>query len=334
MKHTTVFAALSLFATSAIAQPTLTASTSNPTIGETFYGHTIDTTGKQKGASGANVTWTITGATTALDTTAYVSCASTPYCDSFPGSNIVAYNNSDYVYATTNTSTFTMLGAYAEGQLVKFTDPLKQMTYPISYNTTSHDTGYAVINAGIAVVHMWMMNTVTADAWGTLTTPAGTYNNVMRLHTTTITKDSVDIMGFPQVNYNENETYTWYVAGFHNPLLSMTYDTSGTGTSHVTEVKYYTGTSTTAVNETPAPQISLQVYPTPATDNIDIKWDGIDDELVSITLTDMTGKTLVSVEYSNRNTVTLPVYKYSNGIYLLSVRGKNQSLTQKVVVRR
>jgi len=335
MKHLTVLAALSLLATTAaIAQPTFTASNSNPIAGETFYGHTIDTTGKQKGAAGANVTWTITGAATDHDTTSYLACSATPNCDSFAGSNLAGYNNSDYTYYTAGTNSLSMIGADAQGQIVHFTDALKVMSYPTTYNTTLADTGYAVVDAGIAIVHIWTINTAIADAWGTLTTPAGTFNNVLRLHNRSINKDSVNVMGFPQVNESATEIYTWYVPGFHNPLLSMTYDTSGTGVSHLTEVKYFTGSGTTAVNEAPAQQISLQVYPTPASDHIDLRWDGIGDDLVSITLTDMTGKTLVSAEYTNKNSITLPVHNYSNGMYLLNVRGKNQSLTQKVVISR
>lgn len=66
---------------------------------------------------------------------------------------------------------------------------------------------------------------VLADGFGTLTTPSGTYPNVLRLRTVRISGDS------SSTGYVENEQdtfYRWYAAGYADYLFTWErYDANG-----------------------------------------------------------------------------------------------------------
>lgn len=336
MKKTLLLIILYVFAIAkCIAQPTLTAANSNPTSGEIFYGHTIDTSGKNVGSSGAGVTWIIpTEPILTIDTTIYSNCISTPYCDSFPTSNLAALNNLDYTYSFAYTGGLSMIGMHTEGQLLYFTDPLKKIAYPFTFGSISHDTAFCTINT-FTTIYLSIYYSITADAWGTLITPSGTYSNTLRTHTTIITKDSLNLGGMPIINYLQNEEYNWYNPGVHHPLLTMSVDTIGSGSTYLSGVKYYTQhLSPTIVYD--KEQIKATLYPNPAQNMINVRWSGAGKETVEISITDLTGRLLkkeTSPNLKNEiNNIDLPCIDYKSGTYILYIRSGENLLVEKFTI--
>ncbi len=244
------------------AQITITAATNNPVVGDVLFFHTCDTTGITKGASGASVTWNYSALVqTSLDTSSYVTCASTPYCDSFPTSTIAATDNhGNYSYYIANTNAFSYLGYEYTGYSLHYSNPIDYGYYPLTYNSVHVDTGINPLGSS----SITYLDSFKCDGYGTLILPTGTYTNVLRVHETQYAVEG------PTPSYSwRSEYYLWYTPGIHGSVLYMGYDTTGSGTPHISYVGYISRT-TTAVPETGSAKSSIMLYPNPANELLHI----------------------------------------------------------------
>lgn len=324
--------------TTIFAQPTLTKATNNPVAGDVFYGYTVDTTGVNKGAAGANVTWALsTIVKNDSDTTSYYTCIATPYCDSFPGANIVMLNDSEYSYCVSGTNGIEVIGTYYDDLAIHMSNSSTLTRFPLSFGTTFNDTFSTEISMMGTDIYIKGYNTHTADAWGKLILPNGTFNNVLRVKTVSIMKDSVNFMGMPNVNVNQTETYNWYVSGFHSPLLTVNYDTTG-GTMHVIDAKYYKYTgSTTGVKDRVAQTGALTIFPNPASEQVTIRLSNT-GAAATITILDMTGQVVTSITEDQpkdgTHDVQVPIANLPNGIYMVHVQSEGATLSGRFSVVR
>lgn len=293
MKHfyilTTAIAAL--FVSESIAQ-TLTATGSNPVIGETFNYKT--TTGFVAGGSGSGQTWnfaTLSGTTT---TSAAVSVASTPNGSSYPMANIAFSNTgSTYSYQKTSSTALQNYGFNASGVVIAYSNPEDYMHYPFSLSNTFNDTWAATFTNGGYTFYRKGTSTVTADGTGTLITPTGTFTNVVRVHMVEIYSDSVNIFGTPQVTSYNNDEYLWYKDGIHYPLAS-TY-TFTTGTTSGNGGSYYVST-TVGIEENSALANSINLFPNPASESVRVKYTVENYTSVKISVINIIGQEVYSEE--------------------------------------
>lgn len=81
-------------------------------------------------------------------------------------------------------------------------------------------------------------------------------------------------------------------------------------------------------------EISLQVYPNPASDHLQIELSGLaEDQESNITLSEISGKTIMTTEISNGQ-LQLPVQHISDGLYLITIRQNgNIAALQRVMIR-
>jgi len=320
----------------AFAQPTLTKTANAPVAGDIFYGYSIDTAGVDSGAAGPSITWDMsTVVKIDSDTTFFLNCAATPYCDSFPGSNIVMRMDGDYTYGVSGTNGVEMTGAYSDGDYIHFTDPRTMLAYPFTYGSTFKDTSGMTFSIMGFDIFFKTFNTVTADAWGTLKLPNGIFSNVLRIQTTTIQQDSSFFMGMPQVNRSETKSYSWFAAGIHTPLATLDYDTTGTGTWYLSYAKYYKATPPpppTRVGEM-AGGSGITVYPNPASGSVNINF-GENRERTTVSVLDITGREVLSTVAEHSNNVRLPLNDIPNGTYMLRIATEGKAPeTAKLIVR-
>ena len=249
------------------AQPTLTAATNNPVIGDVLYFHTCDTAHILAGTAGPAAVWNFAALSqTGLDTTVYISCASSPYCDSFPGSNIVATDlHGNYSYYTTSSSAFSYLGYRTATASRHYSDPLAYVRFPMTYNTATSDSGSFSFATGTVTY----VDTFICDGYGTLTLPTGTLSNVLRVHEIQY--------GFQTgaVPFNwRYDYYQWYVAGLHAPVLYMGFDTTGTGTTHINYVGYTPKLSQVSIVSPGSSASVFRCFPNPANEVLHIETPG------------------------------------------------------------
>ncbi len=318
-------------AATAIAQPTLTTATNNPVVGDKFKGYMVDTNGVSIGSAGASITWSMaTLVKNDSDTTSYLACPATTGCDSFPGSNIAVLNAGDYLYGISGTTGIKLLGANSGGTFVHFGDSMILTHFPLSYGAMYDDTVNSVISFSGMDIYITARTHNHADAWGTLTTPTGTYTNVLRVHTTTVTRDSLEIIpGFPTVDSSMTESYNWYVSGFHSPLLTVNMDTAGSATPYVSDAKYFKAITTpsTGIREV-AKAGTLGIYPNPANNDVNFAFVATNAAPVTITVMDMTGNVVSTTTVENvkagENNINVPVNNLPTGIYTARLHGAGE----------
>jgi hypothetical protein len=332
------FVSLLLLAASAQAQPTLTAATNNPVVGDTVALFWCNTSGVAPGPAGAGVTWDF-HALTAIDTfyQTVVRCDSTPKCDSFPGSNIAMKQDmpggTSYSYLFADATIIENLGGYATtGYYQYYTRPAVQAHYPVMYTSSYLDTSIGFVPP---INNTMQIDSSIVDGYGTLILPSGTFTNVLRMHTFSVERDSVSGGG---VSVTARESYGWSAPGFHFGLLSVGLDTSGG--LHVANVLYTTGSGAPAalaiakVNDN---QLSLEINPNPASDVLNIKFTSMQQQNVTITLSDITGKIVGSIPaniHTGANIIQYPVADLPAGMYLLHLVSGANNITKKVVVGR
>ena len=269
-----------------IAQPTLTATGINPVIGDNltyFNGNYVS-----PGSSGASQTWnlsTMSGTSGGLIT--IVTPASTTNGSNFSSSTVAGENVSSGTdsYYKTSATALQNSGIDAGGTLITFSNFEDYLHFPFSFSNSYTDTWAAQFFSGY---QFWRTGytTVTADSYGTLITPNGTYTNVMRIHFVQIYQDSA-YPGFPYVITYNNDQYIWYKEGVHLPIASVYNLTSSSGGPY-TGGNYRSGA--VGINEVSNYITSSNVFPNPAVDVVTINFTLTENKMVAILLFNSLGQ--------------------------------------------
>jgi hypothetical protein len=297
---------------------TLTATGTNPMVGDVVVlnqGSYVS-----PGSAGANQTWNLSAiGTGTAQTTNMVTPSSTPSGSSFPTANVCASVGSGYYsYYTTSASAWQNSGVVSANGVVPYSDKEDLLHFPFNYNNTYTDA-FAASWPSSGYTYYRMGNvTVTADGYGTLTTPAGTYSNVMRVHFHEIYRDSVDLGGFPYVINYDNDEYMWYLNGNRTPIAAVyTLLINGNPSS----VGFYKPTVTVGVDENFADSPLFNAFPSPAVNEVTITVKDFHPQ--SIELTDISGRSITTTDaaavLSGTDTYRLDVSNYPTGIYFVRV---------------
>ncbi|MFN1217519.1 T9SS type A sorting domain-containing protein [Chryseobacterium kwangjuense] len=342
MKKTLLMSwALLIFSFSAInAQPTLT---SADIITGTFQYTEIGFNQGvyNPGNGGANVTWNFSNVqgTTGGVKIKYGTCPGIAECTSFPTANMYAVtmdnngNQSDDKNLFRKTSTlFEAVGArnLVTNYTLTYTDTPIELKFPTTYLQSFTDTSSYTINGITTTTN----DVITADGYGTIITPAGTYTNVLR-----VKKESLITISFPGVPNSVTQliTYTWYknnreqIAGFS--VTNMISPISQPAPSSF----QYTNNLVLAVNETSAKKSVPAVYPNPVKDGkiwIDIK----DDEIRSVDIFDMTGKKVLTQSAEqlrqNEGKYEMDLHGVSDGYYILKANSSKETFSDKIRIQQ
>lgn len=322
----------------AFAQPTLT-SANNPLVGD----HVVFTTGNlvNPGSAGADQTWDFSAAVadpseppSVID---IISCAAATDCGTFPGANVVwKFSGSDYKnYQSATPTSLTNVGSKSSPtDIAVYTDGEKMLQYPFTYNNTFSDTIVSEISGTISM-HRYGTSVVTADGYGTLKTPAGTFTNVLRVRRQLQFTDSINFGGmWIPLNYTGDQ-YNWYAADSRMPLYSISWtDTDG----DVEKIGQWTTVSSTGIAAVAATEAKLDVFPQPAKGQLNIRFVTNQTAQVSVLLTDISGRTVLQQSAqqfpAGTNETNLDVSQLNAGIYFLQLSKDNHRIaTQKVEIR-
>lgn len=214
-----------------------------------------------------------------------------------------------------------------------YTDGEKMLQYPFTFNNTFNDTIVAEIS-GVMSMRRYGTSVVTADGYGTLKTPAGTFTNVLRVHRQMSFTDSMNFGGmWVPLNYTVDQ-YNWYAADSRMPLYSISWtNTEG----DVEKVGQWTTVSSTGVASVAANTTNLAVYPQPANGQLHLSFNAAQTGPYAVELTDITGRTVAQqaaqVFPAGTNKVTMDVSHLNGGVYFLQLKqGQQRIATQKVEV--
>jgi hypothetical protein len=308
-------------------------------------------TGYTIGSAGASQTWNMaTLANGGEDTLTFVTASWGPDAASYPSANLAVKQGwqNFYAYATSNSSTLTIVGTAGNADFGTGPVQIKQynspgeiiMNFPATYMTTftnnfttttpAFDAGLS--GSGIDSVKMKseVKKTVLVDAWGTLATPLGTFN-VLRTKETKISHDTTSVLftgfgwdpfpGTPQTGADSTTSYSWWANGVGFPLVSITLDSAGA----MSQVQWLVVTPTAGINEASA-SIDMNLYPNPAQNSITFELDA--EKVSAIGLFDVTGQ-LVGAQEVKGDKTTVDVSGLANGVYSYALIGKNKSFMNR-----
>ncbi len=326
---------MALIGSVSIAQPTLTATGINPVLSESLTYFNANYV--SPGSSGASQTWnlsTMSGTSGGLIT--IVTPASTTNGSNFSSSTVAAENVSSGTdsYYKTSATALQNSGIDAGGTLITYSNFEDYLHFPFSFSNSYTDTWAAQFFSGY---QFWRTGatTVTADSYGTLITPNGTYTNVMRTHFVQVYQDSA-YPGFPYVITYNNDQYFWYKEGVHLPIAAVYNLTSSSGGPY-TGGYYRSGA--VGINEVQNYISSSSVFPNPAVDIVTINIELTENKKIDVKLFNSLGQQMevneTSDGFQGLNTIQLNVATLPVGIYFAQVLIEgNIAVTKRFIVNR
>ncbi|RXM41330.1 hypothetical protein BOQ62_00650 [Chryseobacterium sp. CH21] len=311
----------------AYAQPSVTRSAvDRVNIPHTFRAGDVDPS-VTAGPSGANITWNFSAyAAPNVNTNTTKACPGEANCFRFPGANRITTPTLSDVYDFTSISDTqdVMLGTYANpgDMLISYSDPLINFNFPVTYLQQFTDNyQFNVTSGGVANMTETGQVEYTVDGYGTITTPTGTYPNVLRIkrmRTATQTPGPF--------NYT-NESYMWVSqsAGIVFNFAVNTFTING-NTSVVKSVSYPETASLSTID----PEIGkkeIAVYPNPSADVITLDTK---EDIINITVTSLDGRTVVK----EGNSKTITISGLSKGVYILRGELKKGGFVSKKIIKK
>jgi len=326
------------------AQITLTGS-NNLEVGDTYrYDIYDEVNSLNLGTTGGGNNWDFSGISGTFIAGMPVECvhpAGTPFADSsaVAGANLCTKNagspNGTYVYYDLNSSYQVLLAnGHIETGNTSFSnyyDDLYGMEFPFTYGDTYTDTYdvkiYNVTAGGYLMRDSGNVHT-EADAYGNLVTPAGTYNNVLRLTTTTTSFTWMNFGGvWTFTGMSSMINYDWFAEDIKVPVMSVTEFVGFTGysTQYLAEYNFPLG-----IKEHDGACFNL--YPNPAGDYITIRCASNINEWK---IYDMNGRVLDKGNpASDSKSCRLLLSGLPPGIYILQTRPQYGAASQECFVKR
>lgn len=321
------------------AQPVLNAGNFNPIVGENADEYDFDTTGFDPGAAGVGASWSYPVVSGAVVRHVEVySPLSTPHAPSFPSANIAISRAAlNYDYYLVHAGGIDYYGNGNSTETVPFSDPAKIYTYPFTYLSECDDSLHAVYMLESGPVERKGRVLTQCDAYGTLTTPTGTYIDVLRVKSTWAYEDILNDAG-DSVNYYFETRYCWVRPGYHFPLLTYIKSKTvknGVITNHES-VYYLDPASITAINDEEEIAPAFTLYPNPVRSaNADIWFNSETTQDVNLILMNASGQEVFSNTCylsEGNNHLALPVANLEPGIYFVELVMLNGKAVRKLVV--
>ncbi len=302
------------------------------------------------GTDGVSQTWNMSMLNTSTtDTMTFLFASWVPNVH-FPTSNLVMKQGwqNNYGYLTNAVSGLTSQGFSGTANLGAGPMTLNQvntpseilMNFPETYLMSFSNNFiqnlpafyYGAVPPGVPFVvdsirqRSVQQKSVLVDAWGTLTTPLGTYN-VLRSKETIVKHDTIDAFVFgawvTEVSVSADSTtgYTWWANGIGFPLVSIKLDSL----SAIKQVQWLQALPVVGINEATA-SAQVNVYPNPAQNEITFAVEA--SKVSSVQLLDVAGRLIDTFTISGDNT-SVNISNYANGIYSYAIIGKDQGIINR-----
>lgn len=323
---------ISLFYTSTISAQPVYNSISLPVIGSSISTKT-KAVSLDEGASGENQIWDFSG----FDTTGSIKSIShiqSPVTTgkSFlePASNFAEVSYGNINFSLISTEKIELLGRYiaATDLYSDYSDPVVTLRAPMAFGDFfSDDFSSTFSYQGVNINNTGIIN-MEYDGYGTLITPLGTYNNVIRFHSSRTDYDSYEWITQTTVS----NSYTWYLPGNPYPFFAITHTATSNplgGTIDTDFVMLYELNEVTGNKKASSGHINFTVSPNPASDYITINFSetGTHD----ISFINEYGRVVYN-EISSIQT-RINISELPSGMYLIKVGSENSISTRKILIK-
>lgn len=331
----------------ALAQPTLTAPTINPILGDQFTIVNCDTTGVSPLSGGASQVWdfsSLPGPYT-KDTLRAWPPYWTSHASLFPSSNlamatITSSPTSVDIYDIATSTAFSQDGLYynSSSQYAQYSDPMDILEYPFSYLDSFHDN-YAGSILFLGTIPASETGTIHVqfDGYGTLTLPGAiNYSNVARVHSIQSYTDHASLFSIDTTASYQLETYAWYSPGYHNALLSIV---TGTGVGGYFKAVSYSANQDQShenVSSIVTADAALELFPNPVKSKLNIRYTTANLQDVRISLIDIIGREVAvitdQVTRGDQN-ISYNTNGVPKGLYLVRCQSGTEITTRKVEIQ-
>lgn len=328
-KSTLLFLLTGGLAGAVIAQPTLTSSGIMPVVGNSYT--MVSSSWVSPGSAGANQTWNLALTNSGSSPSTAVAPSSSPYASSFPAATVAFNSSGNWVFYKGTASAWQNNGLVnSSGTVLAYSDLEDMLRFPFTYNNTYVDPWSVTYIQSTYTYYRTGTTTVTADGYGTLTTPDGTFTNVMRVHFVQDYQDSTNISSTPFVITYQNDEYMWYLNGNHNAIAAV-YTLTSSASSPFTGGFYMTGVVSGI--EDASGLTSMSLAPNPANEQADFTFTLNQEKNVTVKLFNSVGQEMetayTTAGIAGENKISIPVADLPAGIYFANVSLDGTPVTSK-----
>ena len=335
MKNFTLLSA-AMVVSSVLANAQTITSSWVPSVGFSQTHNVVNLNGPiAPGSAGQGQTWNFAGATS---DSSYTETNLAPM-DAAGGSNFSLASYGTQVNPTSGTSFY--VGSSVALQLIgnytgdvsgavqaTFDNAMDLMQFPASFSSAFTDPYNANITSPFLNFSINGTNDVLVDGSGSLTTPTGTYNNVLRVKSI----NNYQYIGLPPlpgtVTNGTTTSYLWVSPDYPGYML-MNYSIDVQGTTSDTTITY----SENPLGIQNVANQTLQISPNPANSFVTVGFPS-GAELNRVEVLDLSGR-VVAIETVNgkSNRLTISTSTFTNGLYIVrAVDTKGAVVTTKVTV--
>jgi hypothetical protein len=165
----------------------------------------------------------------------------------------------------------------------------------------------------------------TADGWGTLILPSGTYPNMLRVK---VIQDYTDVTNLGGTTGVYNVQYSWFDGVHKNAALEILNSKNITGTGTLTGKYVMVSSAFAGITEAETAQNSISFEPNPVIDHITLTMSGEASALVQIC--NLNGQVVAGNSYY-RNDARIDVSSLPAGIYIIKATTGQGSCVKKFV---
>jgi hypothetical protein len=214
-----------------------------------------------------------------------------------------------------------------------YTNILTALEFPFAYGDSFNDTwellGFHIDN-GYYFMRDSAMSTIEADAYGTITTPLGEFQNTLRIKTTTIDyswyRYEAGGEWIPSGPFTDIE-YAWYVPNIKVPVMIITELDGFTSYSARYLVEYdFTTQIEDHLNH------SLEIFPNPVIDHAIIRTD---NPINHYNIYSVNGQQLDALNLQSHlsHQQIVDLSKYPKGVYFIEVFLDNGNIITKKIIK-
>jgi hypothetical protein len=259
------------------------------------------------GPSGENQIWDFSSITlnSSLYTVTSPNISETPFASSFLNSNYcyksVFPSIERFQFYLKSDLKFEYTGDAETSYIVNYIDNKIEFEFPFTYNLVINDTYQKCPNCNVLQIQ------ITYDAYGTLITPFGTFNNVIRKKT----QEGI------------NPSYSWFTVNPYTPIMAGSI-------GNIENVKFFISTN---LSNSQNNFNSFSIYPNPTNENISIKNVNSIDKEVVVTIYDVLGNAIIKNKELNSAIENIELSDFSSGLYFVKITDRNNQIlySEKIV---
>jgi len=319
----------------------------------------VDTTSPfTAGPGGADQNWDFSSVLTqAYDTMWFMNPGQTTFPDAYPAANLAAriYMEDAFMYFNSNSQEFSILGGMMRMDELPGLDLYAPITpkeviaaFPMDYLDNYTQSFVQEIRApnpipalgfDSVMIKMYTTQTTIVDAWGTVTTPLGSFE-ALRVRDNSTMIDSIFAFMLGSWNLLEtdgdvDEDYSWWTdePGIGYPVLELNVDTE---TGFVEDVYFLKQEPVYGVSEPALERSAMVLYPNPCSDVVRLRYLIHDIGYLKSDLFDISGRKILELINQNLmpgdHEIEIDVSSLSNGMYFVRAQVGNSVEVQKLVV--